>query len=111
MTESGPGTGAGGPRTPRNAHSASGNPPNSTAGQRRGSLPRQISRRLLTHPSQRPALLNDQPRAQFKVDDGTSRTDFSTPFKVATTSQKYSVEIKAEEVRASAGKGLGSHAP
>jgi hypothetical protein len=45
----------------------------------------------------RPALLNDQPRAQFRVDD-VSKTDFCTPFKVSAASHKYSLDIRGQPV-------------
>lgn len=47
-----------------------------------------------------PALLNEQPRVQFRVDDSkASKTKWCLPFKVATTSQKFAIDILAEAVR------------
>ncbi|EFJ52490.1 hypothetical protein VOLCADRAFT_102987 [Volvox carteri f. nagariensis] len=48
---------------------------------------------------QKPALLNDQARTRFCVEDhGHARTDFCIAFTIATINQKYSVDIKGEKV-------------
>ncbi|GLI64033.1 hypothetical protein VaNZ11_007171 [Volvox africanus] len=51
---------------------------------------------------QKPALLNDQPRTRFRVDDhGHAKTDFCIAFTIATINQKYSLDIKGEKEKVS----------
>ncbi|GIL71927.1 hypothetical protein Vretifemale_2372 [Volvox reticuliferus] len=51
---------------------------------------------------QKPALLNDQPRTRFCVEDhGHAKTGFCVAFTIATINQKYSVDIKGEKEKVS----------
>ncbi|GIL45737.1 hypothetical protein Vafri_2896 [Volvox africanus] len=50
----------------------------------------------------KPALLNDQPRTRFCVEDhGHAKTDFCVAFNIATINQKYSLDIKGEKEKVS----------
>lgn len=50
--------------------------------------------------AQKPALLNDQARTRFCVEDHShAKTDFCAAISIATINQKYSVEIKGKQVR------------